>query len=330
MRIFLTGATGATGVIGRRALPLLIGAGHSVTAVVRRPQSHAELVRAGATPIEVDLFAADAVRKTVAGQDAVVNLATHMPAGYRAFLPGAWAENDRIRRFASANLVDAAMATGATRFIQESFAPVYPDRGDQWIDERTPIAPVRYNRTVADAERSAERFSGSGGAGVVLRFAMFYGPDSWFTRDLIGYVRRGWAPIPGVADAYTSLVSHEDAAAAVVAALGVPPGTYNVVDDEPLRRRELFEFACRRAWRRPTAVAAAMAEISVRFARRDAGAQPAHPEPQAARRVRLGAQISEHARGLARGRRRASMTVAKRGELLARGDDGDVGSAAGR
>jgi 2-alkyl-3-oxoalkanoate reductase len=237
MRIFLTGATG---VIGRRALPLLIGAGHSVTAVVRRPQSHAELVRAGATPIEVDLFAADAVRKTVAGHDAVVNLATHMPAGYRAFLPGAWAENDRIRRFASANLVDAAMATGATRFIQESFAPVYPDRGDQWIDERTPIAPVRYNRTVADAERSPERFSGSGGAGVVLRFAMFYGPDSWFTRDLIGYVRRGWAPIPGVADAYTSLVSHEDAAAAVVAALGVPPGTYNVVDDEPLRRRELF------------------------------------------------------------------------------------------
>ena len=187
------------------------------------------------------MFAADAVRKAVAGHDAVVNLATHMPAGYRAFLPGAWAENDRIRRFASANLVDAAMATGATRFIQESFAPVYPDRGDQWIDERTPIAPVRYNRMVADAERSAERFSGSGGAGVVLRFAMFYGPDSWFTRDLIGYVRRGWAPIPGVADAYTSLVSHEDAAAAVVAALGVPPGTYNVVDDEPLRRREFFD-----------------------------------------------------------------------------------------
>jgi nucleoside-diphosphate-sugar epimerase len=164
-----------------------------------------------------------------------------MPAGYRAFLPGAWAENDRIRRFVSANLVDAAMAGGATRFIQESFAPVYPDSGNAWIDERTPIAPVRYNRTVADAERSAERFSGSGGAGVVLRFAMFYGPDSWFTRDLIGYVRRGWAPIPGVADAYTSLVSHEDAAAAVVAALGVPPGIYNVVDDEPLRRREFFD-----------------------------------------------------------------------------------------
>lgn len=238
MRIFVTGATG---VIGRRVVPLLLRGGHSVTALARSAEKRTELARAGTNPIDLDLFAPDAIRRAVDGHDAVINFATHLPAGLRIFLPGAWAENDRIRSVASGHLVAAALAGGTERFIQESFAPVYPDCGDAWIDERTPIAPVRYNRTVADAERSAERFSGSGGAGVVLRFAMFYGPDSWFTRDLIGYVRRGWAPIPGVADAYTSLVSHEDAAAAVVAALGVPPGTYNVVDDEPLRRRELFD-----------------------------------------------------------------------------------------
>ena len=238
MRIFLTGATG---VLGRRALPLLTGAGHSVTAVARRPQSRADLAREGASPIELDLFDVDAVGKAVAGHDAVVNLATHLPAGFRAFLPGAWKENDRIRRVVSANLVDAALAGGAARFIQESFAPVYPDRGDQWIDERVPIAPVAYNRTVVDAERSAERFSGGGGTGVVLRFALLYGPDSWFTRDLIRYVRRGWAQVPGAADAYISSVSHDDAAAAVVAALGAAPGIYNVVDDEPMRRREFFD-----------------------------------------------------------------------------------------
>jgi len=238
MRIFLTGATG---VLGRRALPLLTGAGHSVTAVARRPQSRADLAREGASPIELDLFDANAVGKAVAGHDAVVNLATHLPAGFRAFLPGAWKENDRIRRVVSANLVDAALAGGAARFIQESFAPVYPDRGDQWIDERVPIAPVAYNRTVVDAERSAERFSGGGGTGVVLRFALLYGPDSWFTRDLIRYVRRGWAQVPGAADAYISSVSHDDAAAAVVAALGAAPGIYNVVDDEPMRRREFFD-----------------------------------------------------------------------------------------
>jgi uncharacterized protein YbjT (DUF2867 family) len=40
MRIFLTGATG---VIGRRALPLLVALDHGVTALVHRPQSRAEI-----------------------------------------------------------------------------------------------------------------------------------------------------------------------------------------------------------------------------------------------------------------------------------------------
>jgi nucleoside-diphosphate-sugar epimerase len=35
-------------------------------------------------------------------------------------------------------------------------------------------------------------------------------------------------------------VSHDDAASAVVAALALPAGVYNVVDDEPLPRREFF------------------------------------------------------------------------------------------
>jgi nucleoside-diphosphate-sugar epimerase len=237
MRIFLTGATG---VIGRRVLPLLTVAGHQVTAVAHRPQSRVEIERAGAMPADVDLFARDAVRGAVAGHDAVINLATHLPSGFGMFLPGAWSENDRIRRVASANLVDAAIAGGATRFIQESFAPIYPDCGEAWIDERTPIAPVRYNRTVADAERSAERFCGTGRTGIVLRFGTFYGPDSWFTRDLIRYVRRGWAPVPGAADSYISSASHDDAATAVVEALGAHAGVYNVVDDEPVRHREFF------------------------------------------------------------------------------------------
>jgi nucleoside-diphosphate-sugar epimerase len=108
--------------------------------------------------------------------------------------------------------------------IQESFAPAYPDRGEAWIDERTPIAPVRYNRSVVDAERSTQRFSYGGRAGVVLRFATFYGPDSWFARDLIRYVRRGFVPIPGAVGSYISSVSHDDAASAVMAALAARAG----------------------------------------------------------------------------------------------------------
>jgi nucleoside-diphosphate-sugar epimerase len=45
--------------------------------------------------------------------------------------------------------------------------------------------------------------------------------------------------MPGRPDAFYSSVSHDDAAAAVVAALGLPAGAYNVADDEPLRRRDV-------------------------------------------------------------------------------------------
>ena len=239
MRIFLTGATG---VVGRRVVPLLVGAGHRVTAVGRTPEKRAALTRAGAAAIDVDLFDPRAVGRAFAGHDVVVNLATHIPhSAMRMFVPGAWRENDRIRRDASRILVDAAVAQGVPRFIQESFALMYADAGEAWIDEAGAIRPARYNRSTVDAERSADRVTRSGGTGIVLRFAGLYGPDSPLALELIGHVRKGRAPIPGSPGAFFSSVTNDDAATAVIAALGLPAGIYNVSDDEPLRRREYVD-----------------------------------------------------------------------------------------
>ncbi len=239
MRIFVAGATG---VVGRRLVPLLISRGHAVTAIARSPAKRLELTRAGAVPVPVDLFSPAALHGAVRGHDAVINLATHIPgATWRLVLRSAWNENDRIRREGSANLVDAAISGGAARFIQESFAPIYPDRGSEWIDESVPLAPTGYNRTVLDAERSARRFTESGRTGVVVRFGAFYGPDAVHLADTLRMVRRGRAPLPGEPGAYISSVSHDDAAAAVLAALSIPAGAYNVVDDEPVTHREYFD-----------------------------------------------------------------------------------------
>lgn len=238
MKIFIAGATG---VVGRRAVPWLVAAGHEVTAVARTPEKRQVLAQQGAAAVETDLFDAAAVRAAVVGREVVINLATSIPPSSRAFLPGAWRENDRVRRVVSRNLADAVIASGAARFIQESFAPIYPDCGDEWIGEATPVRPARYSRSVLDAEAAAERFTQGGRTGVVLRFALFHGPDSGFTRDTIRYVRKGWAPALGASTGFLPSVSHDDAAAAVVAALGVRAGVYNVVDDEPLRRREFYD-----------------------------------------------------------------------------------------
>src|SRR2546428_6426042 len=240
-RVCLAGATGATGVIGRRVVPLLVAAGHRVTAVGRAPDKRAALERAGAAAIELDLFDLAAVGRAVAGHDVVINLATHIPPSARAFVPGAWRENNRMRRLASHNLATAVLSSGAGRFIQESFAPIYGDAGDRWIDEDAPVRVARYNRAVLDAEAAAARVTRDGGTGVVLRFAYFYGADSDFTQDAIRYVRRGRAPVLGSPNGVISSISHDDAAAAATAALAVPAGTYNVSDDRPVRRREFAD-----------------------------------------------------------------------------------------
>jgi nucleoside-diphosphate-sugar epimerase len=238
MRVLVSGATG---VIGTRVIPLLIAQGYSVTALVRNPSSRAALEQAGAACAQASLFDTEALKRTAARHDAVVNLATHMPAAtWKMLFRSAWRENDRLRTTGVANLVDAALAAGIPTLIQESFAPAYPDSGDQWIDESTALAPAAYNRTVLEAERSIARFTSRGGRGVVLRFAAFYGPDAMQLRSYIESLRRGWAALPGDRGAYFSSVSHEDAAAAVAAALDAPAGPYNVGDDEPVTREIFF------------------------------------------------------------------------------------------
>lgn len=239
MRIFVTGASG---VIGRRLVPALLHRGHEVSVSARSAEQAAQLARGGVRALVLSLFDRTALDGALAHQEVVINLATHMPAStFKMFLPGAWRQNDRLRRVASAKLVEAALASGAGRFIQESFAPAYPDRGSAWISEATALAPARYNRSLLDAERAAARFSEHGRTGVVLRFASFYGADARQLADLSRCVRAGYAPLPGAPQAYISSVSHDDAASAVLAALELPAGIYNVADDEPLTHRDYLD-----------------------------------------------------------------------------------------
>jgi 2-alkyl-3-oxoalkanoate reductase len=235
MRVFVAGATG---VVGRRLVPLLVGAGHAVTAVNR--SSPESLSAHGARPVEVDLFDAHAVARAVAGHEAVINLATAIPSGRRAFVPLAWRENDRLRRHASRNLVHAAMQAGATRFVQESVTLGYVDSGRDWIDETVAWNPLSHLRSAVHAERAAQTFADQGGAGIVLRFALFHGSDSAHTHDTIRLARSGVAATFVSGEAYISSITTDDAALAVLAALHVPAGTYNISDDEPLTRVEYF------------------------------------------------------------------------------------------
>lgn len=241
-RVFVAGATG---VLGTRAVRRLREAGHDVTGVARSDAKAELLEGLGATPVRVDLFDADAVRAAVAGHDVVCNLATRIPPTAHAARGAAWSDNDRIRREASRHLVDGALATGAGRFVQESITFLYADAGERWIDEDDPIDAPAFTRSTLEAQAQAERFTASGGTGVVLRFALFYGPDSHHTLDAVRLARRHLAATFGRRDAYLSSITTDDAATAVVAALDAGAGIYNVADDEPLTRKEHFDALAR-------------------------------------------------------------------------------------
>jgi 2-alkyl-3-oxoalkanoate reductase len=75
----------------------------------------------------------------------------------------------------------------------------------------------------------------------VLRFGGFYGHDAFQTTEMIKYIRKGWALLPGSPGAYISSLAHDDAATAVAAALTLPAGIYNAVDDEPMTHRAFVD-----------------------------------------------------------------------------------------
>jgi nucleoside-diphosphate-sugar epimerase len=256
MRVFVAGATG---VVGRRAVARLVAAGHQVTGIARSPEKAVQLETLGARAASVSLFDPDALRAAVAGHDAVVNLATKIPPLAEMSRLRAWAENERIRREGSANLVDAAIAAGANVFVQESLAFVYGEHGDTEIDaaRAEPMEGFPAEATNV-AEANVARFTAQGGRGVVLRFGRFYAPDSDQIRAFVRVARVGINPDAGPADSYAPMIDADDAASSVVAALDAPAGVYDIVDDVPLTRREQGDALAhavgrRHLWRVPNA-----------------------------------------------------------------------------
>jgi nucleoside-diphosphate-sugar epimerase len=260
MRVFVTGGTG---VVGTRAVPALVAAGHEVTAVARGAEK-AELVRAmGATPAAVDLFDPGAVMAAVEGHDAVAHLATNIPPMSKAARMKSWEVNERLRRETSNHLVDAALATGAARYVQESICFPYLDQGDDWITEEAPLDHVGVFAGAGFAEAAAARFSATGGAGVVLRFAQFHGPGSAHVEFFNGLLRKRVNPFVGPPDAYTSFIHADDAGSSVATAMALPAGIYNVGDDEPLTRLEAGRVAAEALGVKPPRTVPAAARATV-------------------------------------------------------------------
>ena len=248
MNVFVTGATG---VLGRPVARLLLDCGHKVRALARNAGNASRLRESGVEPFEASLFDPSSLRAAVKGYDAILHLATRIPPPEEAARREAWRENDRIRTVGTRNLVDAAMAAGVSTFVYPGIAFVYPDRGSEWVDANTPPDPTPILQSSLDAEAEVERFIRAGKRGVVLRMGGFYGPTASSTRQMLRLARYGVAMLFGRSEAYQPLIWVEDAAVAVVDGLSkASSGIYDIVDDEPMQRRELASALAHSSGRR--------------------------------------------------------------------------------
>lgn len=248
VKVFLLGGTGA---IGGHALPALLAAGHKVSALVRTPEKAAAVRAQGADPVMISMFDRAALSESFRGHEAVVNLATSMPSTATFVFRRAWRPTERVRIEGSAAVVDAALSAGVTRLVQESVSMVYPDRGDEWIDEDVEPDPIPNSKGNLAAEASATRFSEAGGSGVVLRLGLFYGPGARHSEEFLAMARHHVVPLIGDPESYISSIHLADGGTAVTAALDVPASVYNVVDDQPLTKREYAQALAIAAGKRP-------------------------------------------------------------------------------
>ncbi len=229
--------TGATGVIGRSAVPALVAAGHRVAALARTPEKAALLQRLGAEPVRAGLHDHDALVAMFRGADAVANFASHVPVGWAALWPARWRADDRLRTEGVRCVVAAAREAGVRRFVQESVSLLYAPQGEEWITERSPLGINRATEPAAVAESHVQEYACESRVGVVLRFGRIVGDDA-LTRRTLQAALQGRPVGVGDPEGWAHLLHTDDLGSAVVAALHAPDGVYNV-GAQPVRRADV-------------------------------------------------------------------------------------------
>ena len=301
MRIFVAGASGA---VGQPLVRRLAEAGHEVHGMTRTPEKAALLRELGAVPVIADALDREQVIAAVraARPEVVVHELTAIGPLNTRNLDAAFVATNRLRTEGTDNLIEAARAAGARRFVGQSFAPwSYKREGGPVKSEDDALEtdpPKGVGNTLAAIRHLERAVTGAEGLeGIVLRYGGFYGPGTSIARggDMLENIAKGRFPVVGDGAGVWSLVHIEDAAEATVAAIERgAPGIYNVCDDDPAPVREwLPALAEAVGGRRPRHIPgfvgrlllgqggyAMMTQIrgaSNAKARRELGWAPAHP-----------------------------------------------------
>ena len=242
MRVFIVGATG---LLGRVVIPGLIERGDEVVALVRSLERAAPIAGPSVQLFEGDLLTEppDRLEGMLAGCDAAAHLATALRAGSPGL--GTTNTNAALRIGGTRRLLDAALAAGVPRYVQQSIALAYIDGGDAWLDEETPFYqpenPTGAAQPVVEMEAMVRAIDPGRMEWIILRGGSFVGPDTRQDQT-ISDLMAGSLKVPGDGSNWVSFVHYGDYGDAVVLAIHGSAGEVVLnVADEPVRNRDYLD-----------------------------------------------------------------------------------------
>ena len=296
---------GASGVLGRQLVPLLVERGDEVTGMTRSRSKVEMIAGLGAKAIVADALDPDAVGRAVsqARPEVIVHELTALSGSLdMRHFDRDFAQTNRLRTEATDHLLAAGRAIGVRRFVAQSYAgwPFARTGGPvKTEDDQLDPAPADGMReTLAAIRHLEDAVIGAGWTeGIVLRYGGFYGPGTSMGPggEHARLIRRRKFPIVGGGTGVWSFVHVADAAQATADALARGRrGIYNIVDDEPAPVADwLPAVAATLGGKRPRSVplwlgrllageAAAVMMTEVRGAsnakaKRELGWRPGHP-----------------------------------------------------
>jgi uncharacterized protein (TIGR01777 family) len=247
--------TGGTGLIGRAVAAELVGSGHRVTVLSRRPGDAArEGLPAGVQVARWDGRSTEGWVELADGADAIVNLAG------ASIGAGRWsaAQKEVIRRsrLEAGQAVTAAVQRAERKprvVVQASGVGYYGPRGDEVVTEATPPGDDFLARVAVEWERSTAGVADLGVRHVVIRTGLVLSaeggslprlvlPFRLFAGGPMGSGRQwyAWIHIADEAAAIRFLIEHESA-----------QGPFNLTAPQPATNRE-FAAVLGRVMRRPS------------------------------------------------------------------------------
>jgi nucleoside-diphosphate-sugar epimerase len=245
--------TGGTGCVGSALVERLLANGFEVRALVRKTSDLHHLKTTGAQIVFGDVTDYESLKVAVDGVDIVFHAAAKVTPGW-----GTWEEFEKTTVKGTENLLKAAVAGGATRFLQVSSYTVYGEaclKGDIPADESTECAVCLTPKTYYDyakllAERACWEYHKLGKIKVsMIRIGSVYGPRDRLISDRI--YRYAASPIilwPGRGNPRYAIVNSYDVADLAILAATSERGigeVYNVACAEPTRLKQFAQAMVR-------------------------------------------------------------------------------------